>query len=56
MDSIRKAYLDIPELGEAASVANIIPSRENKPLLSVGQLYDDGYSVMSSMSEAKKLD
>jgi hypothetical protein len=42
MDSMHTAYLDIPELSKAASVAHIFSAMENNSLLSVGQLCDEG--------------
>jgi hypothetical protein len=37
--------LDIPELNDAASKAYVFPGMSNHSLLSVGQLYDEGYIV-----------
>jgi hypothetical protein len=45
MDSTHTAYLDIPELVEAASVAHVFPAMVNNYLLSVGQLCNEGYYV-----------
>jgi hypothetical protein len=45
MDSTHTASLNIPELGEAASVAHIFPAMANNSLLSVGQLCNEGYHV-----------
>jgi hypothetical protein len=56
MDSTHTAYLDIPELSKAASVAHIFPAMKKNSLLSVGQLCDEGYSVMFSISEVTILD
>jgi hypothetical protein len=56
MDSTHTAYLDIPELSKAASVANIFSAMENNSLLSVGQLYYECYSFMFSISEVIILD
>jgi hypothetical protein len=56
MDSTHTAYLEIPELRKAVSVAHIFSAMENNSLLSVGQLCDDGYSVMFSISEVTILD
>jgi hypothetical protein len=36
--------LDITELSEAASVAHVFPAMANYSLLSVGQLYNEGYN------------
>jgi hypothetical protein len=43
MESSHTAALDIPELNAAASKAHVFPA--NNSLLSVGQLYDEGYIV-----------
>jgi hypothetical protein len=51
MESTHTAFLDIPELSKAASAAHIFPALENNSLLSVGQLCDEGYSVLFSISE-----
>jgi hypothetical protein len=56
MESTHTAFLDIPELSKAASAAHIFPAMENNSLLSVGQLCDEGYSVLFSISEVKILD
>jgi hypothetical protein len=56
MDSTHMAYLDIPELSRAASVAPIFSAMEKTSLLSVGKLCDEGYSVMFIISEVKNLD
>jgi hypothetical protein len=56
MDSTHTAYLDIPELSKAASVAHIFSAMENNSRLSVGKLCDKGYSVMFSISEVTILD
>jgi hypothetical protein len=45
MDSSHTAALDIPELSESAYVAHIFPAMVNTSLLSVGQLYNEGYYV-----------
>jgi hypothetical protein len=45
MDSSHTADLDIPELNAAASKAHVFPGVERHSLLSVGQLYDEGYIV-----------
>jgi hypothetical protein len=45
MESSHTAELDIPELNAAASKAHIFPGMANHSLLSVGQLFDEGYIV-----------
>jgi hypothetical protein len=45
MESSHTAELDIPELNAAASKAHVFPGMANHSLLSVGQLYDEGYIV-----------
>jgi hypothetical protein len=45
MESYHTADLDIPELSAAASKAHVSPGMANHSLLSVGQLYDEGYIV-----------
>jgi hypothetical protein len=45
MDSSLTAELDIPELNAAASKAHVSPGMANHSLLSVGQLWDEGYIV-----------
>jgi hypothetical protein len=56
MDSRHRAFLDIPELSKAASVAHIFSAMENNSLLSVGQLCDEGYSVLFSIIKVTILD
>jgi hypothetical protein len=45
MESSHTADLDIPELNAAVSKAHVFPGMANHSLLSVGQLYDEGYIV-----------
>jgi hypothetical protein len=45
MESSHTAELDTPELNAAASNAHVFPGMANHSLLSVGQLYDEGYIV-----------
>jgi hypothetical protein len=45
MDSSHTAALDIPELSEAAFVARVFSAMVNNSLLSVGQLFNEGYYV-----------
>jgi hypothetical protein len=45
MESYHTADLDIPELNAAASKAHIFPGMAHHYLLSVGQLYGQGYIV-----------
>jgi hypothetical protein len=45
MESSHTAELDIPELNAAESKAHVFPGMANHSLLSVGQLYDEGYIV-----------
>jgi hypothetical protein len=56
MESTHTAFLDIPEFSKAASAAHICPAMENNSLLSVGQLYDEGYSTLFSISEFTIMD
>jgi hypothetical protein len=44
MESSHTAALNIPELNEAASIANVFHGMVNHSLLSVGQLCDEGYT------------
>jgi hypothetical protein len=43
MDSSHTAELDIPELNADVSKAHVFPGMANHSLLSVGQLWDEGY-------------
>jgi hypothetical protein len=45
VESSHTADLDIPELNAAASKAHVFPGMAHHSLLSVGQLYDEGYIV-----------
>jgi hypothetical protein len=45
MESSHTADLEIPEFNAAASKAHAFPGMENHSLLSVGQLWDEGYIV-----------
>jgi hypothetical protein len=45
MNSSHTADLDIPELNAAASKSHVFPGMAHHSLLSVGQLYDEGYKV-----------
>jgi hypothetical protein len=45
MESSRTADLDIPELNAAASKSHVFSGMAHHSLLSVGQLYDEGYIV-----------
>jgi hypothetical protein len=51
VDSTHTTLLDIPELSKAASVAHIFPAMKNNSLLSVGQLCDECYSILFSISK-----
>jgi hypothetical protein len=51
MESSHTAELDIPELNAAASKAHVFPGMANHSLLSVGQLYDEGYIVTFKQAE-----
>jgi hypothetical protein len=46
VDSTHTASLGIPELSEAAYVSHVFPYMAIKTLLYVGQLYNEGYSVI----------
>jgi hypothetical protein len=56
MESTHTATLDIPQLSKVAKAAHVFPAMENNPLLSVGQLCDEGYSVFFSIDGVKILD
>jgi hypothetical protein len=45
VESSHNAELDIPELNASASKAHVLPGMVNHSLLSVGQLYNEGYIV-----------
>jgi hypothetical protein len=45
MESSHTAALDIPEFNKAASIAHVFPGMVNRSLLSVGQLFNEGYTV-----------
>jgi hypothetical protein len=45
MESSHTADLDIPELNSTVSKAHVFPGMADHSLLSVGQLYDEGYIV-----------
>jgi hypothetical protein len=45
MESSHTADLDIPKLNAAASKAHVFPGMAHHSLLSVVQLYDEGYKV-----------
>jgi hypothetical protein len=51
MKSTHTYILDIPQLSKAAKAAHIFPSMENNSLLWMGQLCDEGYSVLFSIDE-----
>jgi hypothetical protein len=51
MESSHTADLDIPELNAAASKAYVFPGMANHSLLSVGQVFDEGYIVTSKQAE-----
>jgi hypothetical protein len=51
MKSTHTDILDIPQLSKAAKAAHIFQAMENYSLLSVGQLCDEGYSVLFSIDE-----
>jgi hypothetical protein len=50
MESSHTADLDIPELNASASKAHIFHIMANHSLLSVGQLYEEGYIVTFKQS------
>jgi hypothetical protein len=56
MKSTHTAVLDIPELSKAATSAHIFPAMEKNSLLLVGQLCDEGYSVLFNSNEVTILD
>jgi hypothetical protein len=45
MESTHTSALDIPELNKSASIAHISPGMASHSLLSVGQLFNEGYIV-----------
>jgi hypothetical protein len=45
MESSHTAELNIPHLNAAASIAHVFPGMANHSLLSVGQLFNEGYIV-----------
>jgi hypothetical protein len=45
IDSTHTAALNIPELNKAASIAHAFPGMASHSLLSVGQLFNEGYPV-----------
>jgi hypothetical protein len=45
IESTHTAALDKPELNKDASIANFFPGMANHSLLSVGQLFNEGYTV-----------
>jgi hypothetical protein len=45
IESTHTASLDIPELNKDSSISHIFPGMANHSLLSVGKLYNEGYSV-----------
>jgi hypothetical protein len=45
MDSKHMASLDMPEVSKKASIAHISPGMANHSLLSLGQLFNEGYYV-----------
>jgi hypothetical protein len=55
MDSTHTASFDIPELSEADSVAHVFPAMETTPLISVGQLCNEGYYVTFNINGVKKI-
>jgi hypothetical protein len=55
MKSTHTATLDIPQLSKVAKAAHVFPAMENNSLLSVGQICDDGYSVLLSTDGVKIL-
>jgi hypothetical protein len=51
MESSHTAELDIPELNASASKAHVFPAIAHHSLLSVGQLFDEGYIVTFKQAE-----
>jgi hypothetical protein len=45
MESTHTAALNISELNNYASIAHVFPGMANHSLLSVGQLFNEGYTV-----------
>jgi hypothetical protein len=45
------SFLDIPKWSKTASAANIFSATKSNSVLSVGQVCDEGYSVLLSISE-----
>jgi hypothetical protein len=55
MKSTHTSTLDIPQLSRVAKAAHVFPAMENNSLLSVGQLCDEGYSVLFNTNGVKIL-
>jgi hypothetical protein len=55
MKSTHTATLDIPQLSKVAKAAEVFPEMENNSLFSVGQLRDEGYSVLFNTNVVKIL-
>jgi hypothetical protein len=55
MKSTHTATLDIPQLSRVAKAAHVFPAMENNSLLSMGQLCDEGYSVLFNINGVKIL-
>jgi hypothetical protein len=45
MESTHTAALNIPELNKSVSIVHVFPGMANHYLLSVGQLFNEGYTV-----------
>jgi hypothetical protein len=45
--------MDIPQLRKVSKEAHVFPAMENNSLLSVGQLCDEGYSVLFNTNGVK---
>ena len=53
MDSTNIALLDIPDLSKASLVAHISPDMTNNSLISVVQLYNEGYYITFNIDGVK---
>jgi hypothetical protein len=55
MKSTHTATLDIPQLSRVSKAAHVFPAMEKNSLFSVGQLCDEGYSVLFNTNGVKIL-
>jgi hypothetical protein len=50
-ESTRTASIEIPELSRASSIAHVFPGMASHSLLSVGQIFNKGYSITLKIDE-----